>query len=81
MQTSKLKNKIINEIADIKNSAFLENILNDIESFKTGDLDRFELTQTQLEELDQRRKDYLKNPEKSSTWEEVKSELFSKHGL
>lgn len=76
MRVIDLKNKIIETLQNIDD----ELILNKTLAYLNNNSD-YQLTEKQIQILEQRRTDYLNSPEKSFKWEDIKKELSGKYGL
>lgn len=81
MRSVELRNKIVDKLNTVEDSSMLEYVLNFIENFEKNDTLSNQLSEKQLDELDERREKYLKGEEKSYSWQEIKQELINKHGL
>jgi len=81
MGAIELRNKIFDRLNSMEDPSVLETVLFYIENIKEKKQKKSNLVKEQLDEIDNRRENYLSSKGRSYSWEEIKQELIDEHGL
>ncbi len=75
-----IKDRLLKHIESVESLEFLE-VIEEIVFHISREKDDFELSESDIIELERRRDDYLSGKDKGITFEEVKARIFDKYGF